>query len=634
MSDRKKGFDPLSSLFDAPDPGAVRQDVGVEMGDVTELKVRTPPPGPGMPSGLEMEDAPTEMAPIPAAAELPTTPDDAVGGAGPLRARPKSNENVQFIGELPSSDDWTESKPEALFALNQLPTPETDEAPALATYSLLPIVKAFTQSAGIAVETRDISLAGRILAAFPEYLTEEQRQSDDLAELGALANRPEANIIKLPNISASVPQLIDAIKELKAKGFDLEEALEGVELLYLEEIKKTISKGESLGMFAQAKLLPSCMLSALYVKKVNTSDTAAILFSSGSEGIPKGIELSHQNILGNIKEFINVINPNKKDVMLGTLPIFHSFGITVTTFAPLIEGIPVVCHPDPTDGLGIAKMSHKYKATFLFATATFFRLYARNKKIHPKMFENLRMTIAGAEKLPKEITQLFKERFGKEIWEGYGASETAPAASCNVHDAIVPDTYHVQVGGKAGTIGLPLPGTAIMIVDPQTLKELERGEDGMILIAGVQVMKGYLKNEEKTAEVIKELEGRRWYVTGDKGHVDEDGFLTIVDRYSRFAKIAGEMVSLGLVEQELTKLMGENDNFCVTAIPDEKKGEKIVLLLEGEKEIETLKGEIKALGLNPLFVPSSYFKVDEVPKLGSGKADFKGAKRVALELLG
>ena len=435
---------------------------------------------------------------------------------------------------------------------------------------------------------------------------------------------------------AEIKQIITSIQfiiKLKAKGFDLEEALEGVELLYLEEIKKTISKGEQLGMFMQAKFVPSWVLSRLYVKKVATTDTAAILFSSGSEGVPKGIELSHQNILGNIKQFINVINPTKKDVMLGTLPIFHSFGITVTTLAPLIESIPVVCHPDPTDGLGIAKMSQKYKATFLFATATFFRLYARNKKIHPKMFENLRMVIAGAEKLPPEITKLFKERFGKEIWEGYGATETAPAASCNVHDAIVPETYHVQVGGKAGTIGLPLPGTALMIVDPESFEPLEHGEDGMILIGGVQVMKGYLKNEAKTKEVIKEIDGIRWYITGDKGHLDEDGFLTIVDRYSRFAKIGGEMISLGLVEAKIGKLMGEEDNFSITAIPDEKKGEKIVLLLEGEKEIDVLKEEIKALDLNPLFIPSNYFKVDEVPKLGAGKADFKGVKRMALGLI-
>ena len=436
---------------------------------------------------------------------------------------------------------------------------------------------------------------------------------------------------------ADIKQIITSVQfmtKLKAKGFDLSEALEGVELLYLEEIKKTIGKVESLAMFGQVKLLPTWLLSALYIKKVNNNDTAAILFSSGSEGTPKGIELSHQNVLGNIKEFINVINPNDKDVMLGTLPIFHSFGITVTTFAPLIEGIPVVCHPDPTDGLGIAKMSHKYRATFLFATATFFRLYARNKKIHPKMFENLRMTIAGAEKLPKEIRVLFKERFAKDILEGYGATETAPAASCNVHEAIVPDTYHVQVGSKSGTIGLPLPGTAIKIVDPESFEELACGEDGMILIAGVQVMKGYLKDEAKTDEVIKTIEGERWYVTGDKGHVDEDGFLSIVDRYSRFAKIAGEMVSLGLVEGEIGKILSEDEQIALTAIPDDKKGERLVLLFEGERDLDELKEAIKGIGMNPLFVPSSYFKVDVIPKLGTGKADFKGAKRVALELIG
>ncbi len=436
---------------------------------------------------------------------------------------------------------------------------------------------------------------------------------------------------------AGIKQVITSkqfMTKLKAKGFDLEEAMENVELFYLEDIKKSISKVEQLLMFLQAKLLPTFVLSACYIKKVSNNDTAAILYSSGSEGTPKGIELTHQNILGNIKQFINVINPNEQDVMLGTLPIFHSFGLTVTTFAPLIEGIPVICHPDPTDGMGIAKLASKYNATFLFATATFFRLYARNKKIHPLMFEKLRMVIAGAEKLPLEIRKLFKERFGKEIYEGYGATETTPAASCNIHDAIVPDTYHVQVGNKIGTVGMALPGSAFMIVDPDSFEPLPIGEDGMILIGGTQVMKGYLGDPQKTASVIKEIDGIRWYVSGDKGHLDKDGFLTIVDRYSRFAKVGGEMVSLGLVETEINKLIDEDSQIAITAIPDDKKGERLVLLLEGKKDLDELKSEIKNLGLNPLFIPSSYFKVDEVPKLGTGKADFKGAKKMALELVG
>jgi len=439
--------------------------------------------------------------------------------------------------------------------------------------------------------------------------------------------------LKLTNIKQVITSKQFMVK-LKAKGFDLEEPLEGVEVIYLETLKAQMSKGLQLRTFLMAKFMPTALLSLLYVKGVKNSDTAGILFSSGSEGTPNGIELTHQNLMGNIKQFTNVLNPDKDDVMLGTLPIFHSFGLTVNTLAPLIEGIPVVCHPDPTDGLGIAKMSAKYNATLLFATATFFRLYARNRKIHPLMFANLKMVIAGAEKLPKEIRDLFKERFNKTIWEGYGTTETTPGASCNIHDALTPDSYYVQVGNKFGTVGLALPGSAFMIVDPQTFKPLKTGEDGMILISGIQVMKGYLKDEKKTKEVIKEINGIRWYITGDKGHVDEDGFLTIVDRYSRFAKVGGEMVSLGLVESEIGKLLGENDQISVTAIPDVKKGEKIVLLLEGEKALDVLKEEIKGLGINPLFLPSAYYKVEAVPKLGTGKADFKGAKRLALELMG
>lgn len=145
-------------------------------------------------------------------------------------------------------------------------------------------------------------------------------------------------------------------------------------------------------------------------------------------------------------------------------------------------------------------------------------------------------------------------------------------------------------------------------------------------------MKGYIGDPENTASVIKEIDGIRWYISGDKGYLDEDGFLTIIDRYSRFAKIAGEMVSLGLVESEISKILSEEDQIAITAIPDNKKGEMLVLLLEGESEVETLKEKIKSLGLNPLFIPSTYYKVDALPKLGTGKTDFKGLKKLALSL--
>ena len=419
------------------------------------------------------------------------------------------------------------------------------------------------------------------------------------------------------------------ITKLRARGFNLDKVLEGRDIIYLEDIKAKINRAEQLKQYILARFLPTKLLKLLFIKRVNTSSTAVIMFSSGSEGTPKGIELTHKNIMGNIKQVITILNPTTQDIIAGTLPIFHSFGLTVTTLLPIVEGVPVVSHPDPTDGLGIAKLTLKYRATIIFGTATFYRLYARNRKIHPLMFESLRMVVAGAEKLSDDVAKLFKMRFGKEILEGYGTTETAPVASCNLLDKIDPDDYHIQIGDKKGTIGMPIPGTNFIIVNPDTYEPLPIGEDGMMLIGGVQVMKGYLK---RATDVIREIDGIKYYVTGDKGHIDEDGFVTIVDRYSRFAKIGGEMISLGAIEQKINRLLDEDSQIAVTAIPHPKKGEEIILLLEGTKDLEELKVEIKSLGLNPLYTPSRYFKVDTLPRLGSGKSDFKGLKRLALKM--
>jgi len=449
------------------------------------------------------------------------------------------------------------------------------------------------------------------------------------------------------NYSSGTPSIVHAIEKanietvvtshqflakLKAKGFDLGEALEKVAVVYLEDIKAEIKKVPAVMKLLTVKLMPVWMLKRVYITRKPIDESAAILFSSGSEGSPKGIVLSHRNIMGNIKQITTLINPDDRDVMLGTLPIFHSFGLTVSTLMPLVEGIPVVCHPDPTDGFGIGKMAAKYEATMLFATATFFRLYARNRKLHPLMFKDLRIIIAGAEKLPEEIRKAFKEKFGHEIFEGYGATETTPVASVNIPDVLLPDTWKPQVGNKPGTVGLPVPGSSFKIVDPESFEPLPTGEEGMILIGGTQIMKGYLGDPEKTASVIKEIGGIRWYVTGDKGRLDADGFLTIVDRYSRFAKVGGEMVSLGMVEQEIGKIISEEEKIAVTAVPDAKKGEALILLFEGEREVEEVMSQIGTLGMNPLFVPSKAFRVDEIPVLGTGKSDFKGTKKLAASL--
>ena len=315
--------------------------------------------------------------------------------------------------------------------------------------------------------------------------------------------------LKIANITKVVASQQFVIK-LKAKGFDLAEVLESVEVIYLEDIKEKMSKVKSVVTLGAVKFLPAWLLSVVYVKNANLEDTAAILFSSGSEGTPKGIELSHKNMMGNIKQATTLINPNDTDVMLGTLPIFHSFGLTVTTLLPLIEGIPVVCHPDPTDGFGIGKIAAKYEATMLFATATFFRLYTRNKKLHPLMFKNLRMVIAGAEKLPLEIRDAFKTKFGHDIYEGYGATETTPVASINIPDVLLQDSWKPQIGHKLGTVGLPVPGSSFKIVDPESFEELATGEEGMILIGGTQIMKGTsvtLKRQHQSSKTLMAFAG-------------------------------------------------------------------------------------------------------------------------------
>lgn len=421
------------------------------------------------------------------------------------------------------------------------------------------------------------------------------------------------------------------VEKLESKAINIKEILELVEVIYLEDIKTKISKNKGLFTYLSVKFLPSCILKLIHLTKTNKDDTVMVLFSSGSEGKPKGVELSGDNILGNAQQIANIINVSNEDTIVGSLPLFHAFGIVVTTYLPLIEGIKCVAHPDPTDGLGIAKLVSSYKATIMCGTSTFFRLYAKNQKIHPLMFESLRLVVAGAEKLREDVKFEFKKRFGKDILEGFGATETSPVASCNLPDVLASD-FTVQIGQKAGTVGMAIPGTTIKIVNPETFKELESNEEGMILISGIQVMKGYLKNEEKTKQVLKTIRGKTYYITGDKGKIDEDGFITIVDRYSRFAKLGGEMISLGAVEEKISRLLELKDDssvdFIVTSVEDEKKGEKIVLLISNVDEEYVLKLKEKILNNfeNKLMIPSNIKIIDEIPKLGSGKKDFNAAK--------
>lgn len=430
------------------------------------------------------------------------------------------------------------------------------------------------------------------------------------------------------------------IKKLAQRGISMEALFEHCQWRFLEDIKTTIRPAEKLSTLLITKIVPSRLLKRIYKSGQNNESTAFILFSSGSEGAPKGVMLSHKNVMANVKQITDVLNFEHDDVMFANLPLFHAFGLTATFALPMLEGIPTICHPDPTDALGNARAIFKGKATIFIATATFLRLYTKNGKVHPRMLESLRYVVSGAEKLTENVRVAFSQKFHKVIYEGYGMTEATPVVSVNLPDQIHPQDLFVQRGTKIGTVGIPLPGTSCKIVDPDTFQPLPTGEAGMILVGGEQIMQGYLNQNEKTQAVIKEMDGIRWYMSGDKGCIDEDGFLTIHDRYSRFAKIGGEMLSLSHIENcffhvcqkdpsILPSFTSPRDNGqdavleCVALnIPDEKKGEKIVLLCNHTVDEMAAKKALLDAGVANLAIPYTYLTVPEIPKLGSGKTHY------------
>jgi len=425
------------------------------------------------------------------------------------------------------------------------------------------------------------------------------------------------------------------VEKLKGRGADYNQvASDKVRILYAEDMMKQIPKAKIAGFLVLCAILPTWLVKFLFLKRTKLDSNAVIVFSSGSEGTPKGIELTHRNMIGNIHQLACILNISRGDVMLSELPLFHSFGLTVTTLLNLVEGCPIVAVADPTDVKTMARVCAEFHVTCLVATPTFLRAFTVSRYVHPLVFKSIRLIIAGAEALRPELATAFRMKFGKEIFEGYGCTETAPVASTNSDNTLMNDYTTMLVNNKPGTVGMALPGTQFLIVDPDTNEPLPVGEAGMILIGGCQVMKGYLKDPERTDSVIVKKDGIRYYRTGDKGKLDSDGFLTIVDRYSRFAKLGGEMVSLGAVEKKIqdTPVL-EGCDYLVTTVPDSAKGEKIVLLYQGEKEPAQILSELRAADFPPIMLPSIAFKVEKVPKLGSGKADFTTAKKVAKELV-
>src|SRR5690606_93768 len=425
------------------------------------------------------------------------------------------------------------------------------------------------------------------------------------------------------------------LEKLQQRNAAVVDCFNGVNVIYLEDVRAGIGRIELVARWLCALLLPAFALKRIALRHTDADSTAVILFSSGSEGLPKGVMLSHRNILANVRQIADVLNLEERVVAMASLHLFHAFGLTLTTFMPLLEGVPMGCHPDPTDAVGVAKPIAEYRATVLCGTATFLRLYTKHPRVHPLMLSSLRIVVAGAEKLSEDVRKAFKLKFNRDVFEGYGATETTPVASVNLPDQLDTSHWQVQVGGKPGSVGMPLPGSSCKIVDPDTLAELPTDSDGLILVGGAQVMLGYLHDAERTAAAIVELDGVRWYKTGDKGRLDADGFLTIVDRYSRFAKIGGEMISLGAVEEQLRKVLAQPElELAAVNLPDERKGEKIVALLATDLDSGDVQRQLLAAHIDPLMVPAEIYLVPAIPKLGSGKTDFAATRRLALEFAG
>jgi acyl-[acyl-carrier-protein]-phospholipid O-acyltransferase/long-chain-fatty-acid--[acyl-carrier-protein] ligase len=404
----------------------------------------------------------------------------------------------------------------------------------------------------------------------------------------------------------------------------------GVDFIYLEDFRKSVSTWERILAMLSVLLLPGLVQErwVLGLGDHTNDDVATVIFSSGSTGEPKGIVLTHGNIAANAESIIQAVDPTPRDRLLGVLPFFHSFGYTVTLWVPLQVGTSTVYHANPLQAREIGELCKKHRCTIFLSTPTFLRSFI--KRCEPGDFATVRILLGGAEKMPQALVKEFKDKFGVTVLEGYGCTELSPAAIVNVPDW--QEGSLRQVGNKPGTIGRAIPGVAARIVNKDTFEDLPPEQEGLLLVYGANVMKGYLGKDELTRQKIK----GGWYVTGDLAKMDEDGFVTITGREERFAKVGGEMVPLEKVEEEIHAVQGTTERLAVvTALADPKRGERIVVLhLPLQMPPAEIVKKLGDRGLPNIYLPSprDFVEVPELPILGSGKIDLKKCKVMASEL--
>jgi acyl-[acyl-carrier-protein]-phospholipid O-acyltransferase/long-chain-fatty-acid--[acyl-carrier-protein] ligase len=431
---------------------------------------------------------------------------------------------------------------------------------------------------------------------------------------------------------AGITHVLTSRKVMEKFDFELE-----AEVVYLEDFKEKVTVVDKVISAFQSYAVPASLLSSMLgLKKIKADDLLTIIFTSGSTGVPKGVMLSHQNIVSNMRAVDQAAGFAPTDTMIGILPFFHSFGYTATLWAGAACDMRVAYHFSPLDAKQVGKLARRYEGTILVATPTFLRSYM--KRCSEDDFKHLDIVVAGAERLPPELCDAFEKKFGVIPVEGYGATELSPITAVNIPPSRQYDKF--QVDDKIGTVGRPVWNVSAKVTDLDTGQELSCGEPGMLWIKGPNVMLGYLGREDLTQEVV--VDG--WYKTGDVAEIDEDGFIKITGRMSRFSKIGGEMVPHIKIEEILTRLCDEtpeddtdNDqpNVAVTAVPDAKKGERLIVLhTKIPRSTDELINGLKEEGLPNIFVPSadSFKQVESLPQLGSGKLDLKGLKQMALDL--
>jgi len=373
-------------------------------------------------------------------------------------------------------------------------------------------------------------------------------------------------------------------------------------MVFIEDLMKEITTTLKLRSLFRSKM-PVSLLVKSYPADID--DTVVILFTSGSEKDPKAVQLTHRNIGSNIEDVLTLFNLTEDDTIMAILPLFHVFGYTVNFWLPMTRGMKAVTYANPLDYKTIPKIIREEKVTMIAGTPIFFSGYLRESE--PGDFQSVKYIVPGADKTPEHLRQGFLEKHNKYLLEGYGATETSPVISVNT-----PDAY------KPGSIGKPLPSVKVKIVDLATGKELPHGQEGKILVKGDLVMKGYFDDIEETSFRIKD----GWYDTGDMGMLDEEGYLWHRGRLKRFVKIGGEMVSMVRTEGVLQNILPDDVDCCVVDVPDRIKGAKLVAAVTQKVDSKSL---IKQMSkeLPPIAIPNQFVVFEELPKMGSGKVDFR-----------